>query len=60
MREALSLSWETPNDMAFPMPVEVVVDGKAQRVEMPGGRGSVRTSSSKYDIDPNGWVLMNR
>nr|HQU90744.1 M1 family aminopeptidase [Pyrinomonadaceae bacterium] len=47
--------WETPNNMPFPMPIDVVVDGKAQRVEMKNGRGSVTGSAPV--VDPNGWVL---
>jgi hypothetical protein len=39
------------------MPVDVVVDGKTQRVEMPNGKGSVIYSGKPPVIDPNGWVL---
>lgn len=53
----LNLQWETPNNMPFPMPVDVVVDGKTQRVEMPNGKGSVIYSGKPPVIDPNGWVL---
>ena len=52
-----NLQWETPNNMPFPMPVDVVVDGKTQRVEMPNGKGSVIYSGKPPIIDPNGWVL---
>ena len=52
-----NLQWETPNNMPFPMPVDVVVDGKTQRVEMPNGKGSVIYSGKPPVIDPNGWVL---
>jgi aminopeptidase N len=51
----LNLRWETPDNMRFPMPVDVVVDGKIQRVEMKDGRGVV--SGAAPVIDPNGWVL---
>jgi aminopeptidase N len=47
--------WETPNNMPFPMPIDVVVDGKTQRVEMKNGRGSV--TGANPAVDPNGWVL---
>ena len=47
--------WETPNNMPFPMPIDVVVDGKTQRLEMRNGRGSVTGSTPV--VDPNGWVL---
>ncbi len=52
---AINLRWDTPNNMPFPMPIDVVVDGKTQRVEMKGGRGSVTGASPV--VDPNGWVL---
>ena len=52
-----NLQWETPNNMPFPMPVDVVVDGKTQRVEMPNGKGSVIYSGTPPVIDPKGWVL---
>ena len=51
------LSWETPNNMPFPMPIDVVVNGKTQRVNMPDGKGSVTYSGAPPVIDPNGWVL---
>ena len=53
----LNLRWETPNGIAFPMPIDVVIVGKAQRVEMKGGTASVSYSGAAPEIDPNGWVL---
>jgi aminopeptidase N len=53
----MNLRWETPNDMPFSMPVDVVINGKTQRVEMKNGRGSVNFSGATPVIDPNGWVL---
>ena len=53
----LSLHWETPNNMPFPMPVDVVVDGKTQRVEMPDGKATVNFSGTTPVVDPKGWVL---
>jgi aminopeptidase N len=50
------LRWETPNNLPFPMPVDVEVDGKIQRVKMENGSGRV-TFQNKATIDPNGWVL---
>jgi aminopeptidase N len=50
------LRWETPNNMPFPMPVDVEVDGKIQRVKMENGSGRV-TFQNKATVDPNGWVL---
>ena len=53
----MTLRWETPNNMPFPMPIDVVIDGKTQRVEMKGGKGSVSFAGTAPVIDPNGWVL---
>jgi aminopeptidase N len=51
------LSWETPNNMPFPMPVDVVIGGKTQRVEMKDGRGSVTYTGTLPVADPDGWIL---
>ena len=56
-QKSLVLSWETPNDMPFPMPVDVVVNGKTQRVEIKNGRVNVPFAGADPAVDPNGWVL---
>jgi aminopeptidase N len=53
----LEVSWDTPNGLAFPMPIDVVVNGKTQRVEMKDGRVYVDYTGATPTIDPNGWVL---
>ena len=53
----MNLRWATPNDLRFPMPIDVVINGKTQRVEMKDGKGSVTFSGAAPAIDPNGWVL---
>ncbi|MDM7921484.1 MAG: M1 family metallopeptidase [Pyrinomonadaceae bacterium] len=53
----ITLSWETPNKMPFPMPVEVEINGKTQRVEMKGGRGSFNPGGAVPEIDPKDWIL---
>lgn len=53
----LSLRWETPNNMPFPMPVDVEISGKAQRVEMKDGKATVNFSGADPVVDPKGWVL---
>ena len=50
-----TLRWETPNNMRFPMPIDVVVNGKTQRINMKNGRAMV--DGADITIDPNGWVL---
>jgi aminopeptidase N len=53
----MSLRWETPNNMPFPMPVDVVINGKTQRVEMKNGKASVSYTGEVPVVDPKGWVL---
>lgn len=53
----LNLSWEAPNGLPFPMPIDVEVAGKTIRVPMTGGKGSVKFSGATPTIDPKGWVL---
>jgi aminopeptidase N len=55
----LTLRWETPNNMPFPMPVELKIGDAVRRVEMPNGTATVQLSSQYQDyvIDPNGWLL---
>lgn len=56
-QQVLTLSWETPNNMPFQMPIDVEVNGSIQRVEMNGGRATVSFTGTPPVIDPNGWVL---
>ena len=53
----MSLSWETPNNMPFPMPIDVEIDGKIQRVEMREGKATVNFRGTPPVVDPKGWVL---
>ena len=61
VQKILTLSWETPNKMPFPMPVDVEVNGKTQRVEMKDGKALVNYTGTAPGtapvIDPKGWVL---
>jgi aminopeptidase N len=55
----LVLHWETPNNMPFPLPVEVKIAGETKRVEMANNTGSIALpQDARYEIDPNGWLLM--
>jgi len=57
LREAVTFCWETPNNLPFPMPIDIIVDGKVNRLAVQDRCDSVRVGNSKYEIDPNGWVL---
>ena len=56
-----TLRWIVPEaagDAVFDVPVEVSVDGRTQRVEMPGGTGTFGVPQDvAVEIDPNGRVL---
>jgi aminopeptidase N len=54
---SLLLSWETPNNMPFPMPVDVEINGKTQRIEMKGGKATISYTGAVPIVDPKGWVL---
>jgi aminopeptidase N len=54
----LTMRWETPNNMPFPMPVEIKIGDAIQRIEMPNGTATISlTQDAQYTIDPNGWLL---
>jgi len=56
--KTMHLKWETVDSLPFPMPIDVVVDGKTVRVPMTGGQGMVTFAGETAPIvDPNGWVL---
>jgi aminopeptidase N len=55
----LQLRWETPNNMPFPVPVEVKIGNETRRVEMRNNAGSIALpEGAQYEIDPQGWLLM--
>jgi aminopeptidase N len=57
---SLQLQWETADGLSFPMPVEVKIAGKTQRVEMSNGHASlVLPQAGGFEIDPNRWLLMD-
>ena len=53
----MSLHWETPNNIPFPMPVDVEVNGKTQRVEMKDGKATINFAGTAPVVDSKGWVL---
>ncbi len=54
---SLRLRWDTPDNLPFPMPIDVEVNGKLERVEMRGGRATLTFTGAQPVIDPKGWVL---
>ena len=55
----LSLQWVTPNNLPFPLSVDVRVGTNTVVVDMQNGTGtlSIPTDTS-CQIDPDGWILM--
>ena len=54
----LALAWKAPGDKPFPMPIEVSIDGRTQRVEMPGGHTTLSVPATAHVvIDPWARVL---
>ena len=55
----LSLQWEAPNGLPFPMPVEVEIDGKITRVDVPfeGKRTVMLKKGQKPVVNPSNMLL---
>jgi len=54
----LTLTWKTPNDKPFPMPVEVRVGDRVETLAMTGGRGHLALpDGASYTIDPGSKLL---
>jgi hypothetical protein len=53
----MTVHWETPNNLSFPMPIDVEQVGKIRRLEMPGGSATVDLKAGEPHFDPKGWVL---
>lgn len=54
----LTLRWEVPGDLPFPMPVEVQVGNSTKRYQMSQGQITVPIESGQnVVVDPQGWIL---
>jgi aminopeptidase N len=54
----LSLRWQVAEGLPFPMPVEVEIAGRRQRVAMPGGEAAVELpAEGAWQVDPQRWIL---
>lgn len=55
---AVSLTWETPDDLPFPMPIDLAIDGTVRRVDVPqGGARLPLPSGATAVVDPDAQVL---
>lgn len=56
--DKLSLFWLTPDNLPFPMPVEVMIDDRLTKVEMPDGAATIDVPAGAHVvIDPYARVL---
>jgi aminopeptidase N len=56
--DKIELSWETPNNLPFPMPIEVEMNGKTQKIEMKTGKAEVSWNGKDMPVfDRDGWIL---
>lgn len=53
----ITLSWQTPGNKPFPMPVPVVFQGKAQTLDFSKGPVMLKGQLSELSIDPEMWIL---
>ncbi len=57
-RQLLTLRWETPDDLPFPMPVDVYVNGDRRTVELPAGHAEIDVpADADVTVDPENWIL---
>lgn len=57
-QDQLELSWKVPDDLPFPMPVDVQIGDTVYRIDMPGGRGQITIPSGADPVvDPKNWIL---
>ncbi|NNE47791.1 MAG: hypothetical protein HKN37_14145, partial [Rhodothermales bacterium] len=55
----VTLRWDTPGDLPFPMPVDVDVDGTTRRVSMEMGSAQIPLTELDTEpaVDPLNWIL---
>ncbi len=56
----LLLRWETPNNMPFPMPINIINNGKTERIEMKDGQAVITFNGTPPVIDPDALVLKSK
>lgn len=56
----ITLRWDTPSQLPFPMPVDVKINGKIQRVDVTAAGVTLKfAAGDKPEIDPEKWVLFD-
>ena len=56
--DKLTLRWEVPNNLPFPMPVDVQIGSTTKRYELKNGTVTITVSAEQtFVVDPQSWVL---
>jgi len=57
----LTLRWDVPQNLPFPMPVEVKIGDSTKRFEMTGGTVTIPVASrATILVDPQNWILKSQ
>ena len=56
--DEIEISWESPLDQPFPMPIEVEINGERKRLEMPKGKVRIKAKIEDVRIDPDYKILL--
>jgi aminopeptidase N len=52
------LWWDVPEQLPFPMPLEVQIGNEKRRYDLNNGRMRLPiTAAEKFAVDPEGWIL---
>ncbi len=58
VNDEIQLTWETPNNLPFPMPVDMEINGQTKRIVMKNGKAKVKMNGDTNLItDKQGWIL---
>ncbi len=55
----LTLTWQVPDELPFPMPVQVRLGERLVRVSMERNPMRIRVGEEAFEVDPNHWILMD-
>ncbi len=59
-KDYILVSWEVPDNLYFPMPVEVKVDKKLYKLDLKRGPARVKAKEkAEVVIDPNSWLMFD-
>jgi aminopeptidase N len=58
--DTLTLRWEAPAGLAFPMPVTIRLGERTQKLEVSNAPVSVPLGGQQPVIDPENWLLMKK